>query len=134
MVCGRHTGQEGLQPRLVPLLEEYLCLKALPVSLERGNGDNLSSLPESDQAAFLGDVPDDFGGFPALGVANVRNPQVVVLAPKEGDGAERLAFAKHVSRRRLSLPFGNHPVFDASRRSRLRTGPAGNVPGGKNTR
>ena len=50
---------------------------------------------------------------PLLGVADVAQRHVVVLAPEERHGVEALAAAEHVARGDLALPLGDDPVLDA---------------------
>jgi hypothetical protein len=50
--------------------------------------------------------------LPLLGAIDVGNDGVVVLAPEERNGAERLLAAKHILCSYLSLPLGDNPMFD----------------------
>src|SRR5262245_12029133 len=58
---------------------------------------------------------------------------IVMLAPKEGRSRKRLAAAKHVTRRRLALPFCEHPMLDANVLAGVRVGPARDVAGGEDS-
>src|SRR5262245_4810655 len=59
-------------------------------------------------------------GVPALGMTDVLDRHVVVLAPEERDRIEALAPAEHVARRHLTLAFGDDPMLDADLRTRMR--------------
>src|SRR5665213_2040408 len=62
----------------------------------------------------LHDVAVDLNGVPCFGVPDVIDRNVVMLAPEERHGAERLALPKHVERRGLTLALGDDPVLDAN--------------------
>src|SRR4029077_3258209 len=82
------------------------------------------------QQAVLGrDVAFDRDFVPTLGMTDIVDRDVVVLAPEERHRDERLAMAEHVARRGLALSFGDHPVLDANGRSAVRVRPARDVSG-----
>ena len=88
----------------------------------------------AQQAVLAGDVAVDRQLVPFLGVADIVDRDVVVLAPEERHGVELLAQAQHVERRGLALALGDHPVLDADRLAAVRIGPAGDVAGGEDAR
>src|SRR5205823_10625329 len=73
------------------------------------------------------DIALDRELVPFLGVADIIDGDVVVLAPEEGDGGKLPAVPEHVERRSLSLALGNHPMLDANGLAAVRIGPACNV-------
>ena len=71
---------------------------------------------------------------PVLGVADIIDRDVIMLAPEERHGVELLAAAEHVQRRGLALALGHDPVFDADALAAMRIGPARDVAGGEDFR
>jgi hypothetical protein len=69
-----------------------------------------------------------------LGVTDIIDRNVVVLAPEERHRLELLPVAEHVQGRDLALTFGDDPMFDADGLSAMRVGPARDVTGGKYAR
>src|SRR5438067_1197566 len=76
----------------------------------------------------------DIDAIPGLGVADVVDRDVVVLAPEEGHRVESLAASQHVAGRRLALPFGDHPVLHANAVAGVRIGPSRDIAGGEDAR
>ena len=79
-------------------------------------------------------MPVDRHRIPPLGVADVVDRHVVVLAPEERHRVEPLAAAQHVARGHLTLPLRDHPVLDADRSpvcgsGHRATSPAAKIPG-----
>src|SRR5205085_8349683 len=71
---------------------------------------------------------------PLLGMADIVDRSVVVLAPEKRHRLVLLAMAEHVQRRDLALPFGHHPVLDPDGLAAVRIGPACDVAGGEDAR
>jgi len=69
-----------------------------------------------------------------LRMTDVVDRDVVVLAPEERHGVERLTLAEHVSCGDLALTLGNHPVLDADAITGMPIGPPCNVACGKHAR
>src|SRR6516162_7002137 len=89
-----------------------LRLKAFKVAEDRRNGCNPSVVLKAKSAIFFLNVAVDLDLIPTLRVADIVYWNIIMLAPKERDLGERLAFAEHVQRRGLPLPFGDNPVLD----------------------
>ena len=102
--------------------------------IDRGGGERASAELVAHQAVLAGDVAVDRELVPFLGVTDIVDRDVVVLAPEERHGVELLAQAQHVERRGLSLALGDHPVLDADRLAAVRVGPARDVAGGEDGR
>ena len=64
-------------------------------------------------------------------MADIVDWNVIVLAPKEGNGGKFLAMPDHVECGGLSLTLCDNPVFDPNVVARVRVGPACNVTSGK---
>src|SRR5690606_17350378 len=68
---------------------------------------------------------------PGAGVADVADGHVIVLAPEEGGGIERVVMPQHVSRCSLALSLRNDPVFYARRIAVASVRPPRDVAGGE---
>src|SRR5437588_315242 len=62
-----------------------------------------------------------------IGMADIVDRHVVMLAPEERHGIEDFALAQHVARGGLALALRHHPMFDADVLAGMRIGPAGDV-------
>src|SRR5262249_29959247 len=80
------------------------------------------------------DVALDVGGAPFLGMADIVDRYVVMLAPKERNVSKRLHLPEHIARGGLALAFGHDPVLDAEILSAVRIGPARDIAGRKDSR
>src|SRR5262249_3616557 len=67
--------------------------------------------------------------IPLLGMADIVDRHVVVLAPEERDGAEGLATSQHGERGGLTLPLGDNPMLHPNALATVQVGPARNVSG-----
>src|SRR3974377_184509 len=72
--------------------------------------------------------------IPFLGVADIVDRHIVMLAPEKRHGAVRRLLANHVERRGLTLALGDDPVLDADALTHIGIGPARNVAGGVDVR
>src|SRR5206468_11852976 len=106
------------------LLHRKLGLEACDVAIDRGDGEYAAVALVLQQAILSRDVAVDGDLVPFLGVADIVDRHVVVLAPEKRHRMERLALAKHVSRGGLALALGDHPTFDANGLEGTRIGPA----------
>src|SRR4029077_21031626 len=68
---------------------------------------------------------------PGLGVADIIDRHVVMLAPEERHRREGLASAQHAERGGLALALGDHPMLDADGAAGVRIGPARDVARGE---
>src|SRR5271156_2207835 len=106
------------------LLHRKLCLQACEIAVDRGERKHLALIPVAQQTIAACDVAIDNDLVPFLGMADIVDRHVVVLAPEEGYRIEGLALAQHVARGGLSLTLGNHPMLNADIFARTRVGPA----------
>src|SRR6267154_285330 len=109
------------------LLHRQLGLKIFAVAEYRGDGEHASFVLESQQAILGIDIALDRDLVPLLGVADVVDRYVVVLAPEERHRVESLAKTEHVACRGLALTFGHHPMLNANVRAGMRVGPARDI-------
>src|SRR6202035_2273554 len=75
------------------------------------------------------DVAVDIDAIPLLGVADIVDRHVIVLAPKERHLRKSLFLPKHISCDSLTLTLGHNPMLDPDVLARMRIGPARNVSG-----
>ena len=117
--------------RMVPL---GLHRQTLAVARERGERQ-LPSAEDIGHRAVAGlEGSIDLDRVPALGVADVPDLDVVVLAPEKRNRIEALAAAEDVTRRRLALALSDDPVLDADSRARVRIRPPRDVASGEDAR
>src|ERR1700719_1460006 len=77
------------------------------------------------------DIALNLNCIPMLGVPDVVDDDVVVLAPKEGDSIEFFPTTENVSRRYLALTLRNHPMFNSDSVPGVRIGPPSDIARGK---
>ena len=77
----------------------------------------------SQQAIPVRDVAFD-GFVPSLGMADIIDRHIVVLAPEEWYRVEDLSLSQHIARGGLALAFRHHPMLDADVFLRVWIGPA----------
>src|SRR6476660_5611345 len=80
-----------------------LRLEACDVAIDGGNGAHAAVALVLQQAILAGDVAVDNDFVPLLGVADIIDRHIVMLAPEERYGMERLALTEHVARGGLAL-------------------------------
>src|SRR4051795_2213555 len=80
--------------------------KVLLVAEDRSNGQGLAGAAIAQQAILLRDIALDGDVIPLLGVTDITDRNVVVLAPEEGDRVVGQPQAEHVERGGRALPFG----------------------------
>jgi len=104
------------KPALAPCVALHcqLGFEALEVAKDRGDGERAPTEPEAQKAILGRDVPVDCQIVPFLGVPDIVDGDVVVLAPEERDGRKCLTPAEHVESGRLSLALVDHPMLDAN--------------------
>src|SRR5262245_12577523 len=123
---------EALESGVVAALEEDFRLEAFPVPKDRRDGEDLALAAVGHEPVLLGEAAGDLGAVPALGVADVGDRDVVVLAPEERRGAVRLSAPEDVLRGGLPLPFRHDPVLDPHALAGPRVGIARDVARGEN--
>src|SRR6202012_3414530 len=87
-----------------------------------------------DACVALRETAVDLDLVPSIGVADVVDRNVVVLAPEEREEAAGFVLPQDVPRRDLALALGYHPVLDADPLAGKRVGPACVVAGGEDVR
>src|SRR5271155_3970260 len=126
----------GLNPTcLAPraLLEIHLGFEALSVAEDRGRGEGLSVSLVSKEAILLGDIALDRDLVPSLGMADVVDRDVVMLAPEEGSRRERRPVADHIERGDLALALRDNPMLDPNRLATDRIWPTRDIARGEYT-
>src|SRR5262249_9899468 len=108
--------------------------EAIDIAEDRGHREHLAVVTIAYQAVARFDVALDVEIVPRLGMADVVDRHVVVLAPKERNLGKSLSLAENVARRRLTLPLGHDPMLDPQSLAGMGIGPARDVAGGKDSR
>src|SRR4029079_2249862 len=80
------------------------------------------------------EVAVNFDGVPLLGMTNIVDSKIIVLAPKKGHSGEWLTLAQDISRRYLALALRNHPMFHADFFPGIRIRPACDITYSKDAR
>src|ERR1035437_5370665 len=113
------------------LLESELGLQTLPIAVHHGHGKCHVAAAIGDRAVsrHLVELPVEFGRIPLLGMPHIRQAEIVLVGPEEGDGVEPLARAEDIARGGLPLTLGHHPVLHADALARQGVGPARDVAG-----
>src|SRR6185369_10641299 len=102
MTAGNRTRRDMASSYAVALHLDF-GLEVRPVAADRGDGQPPPLVGEADRRIVRVERAVDAYVVPVLGVADVADGHVVVLAPEERHGVERLVAAQDVPRRRLSL-------------------------------
>ena len=84
----------------------------MTVAEDRGHRQHLAITTIAHQAVARFDVAFNVEIVPFLGMPDVIDRHVVVLAPEERNLGKPLPLAEHVARRRLALALGDHLVLD----------------------
>src|SRR6202011_4445541 len=100
-------------PRRVPF-HRYLGLEAFEVTEDRGDGKHAPIALEPQDTVLRGNVTLNRELIPFIGMADIVDRDVVVLAPEKGDGGKSLAVPEHVERGGLTLALCHHPMLDAN--------------------
>src|SRR5262249_50385144 len=108
-------------------LEIALGFETRCVAVNRGDGEDTAAAPVGHRRVLRAEAAVDFDGVPLLGVPDIVDAHVVVLAPEERDGVEALAQAEHVLCGNLTLALGHTPVLDANAVAGMRVGPPRDV-------
>src|SRR5262249_16608666 len=101
------------------------------VAVDRGHRELLAVATVSYQAAARFDVALDVEIVPRLGMPDVVDRHVVVLAPEERNLGKSLLLAENVASCRLTLPLGHDPMLDPQILAGMGIGPPRDVAGGK---
>src|SRR5262249_33136787 len=108
--------------------------EAIDVAEDRGHREHLAVTTVAYQAVARFDVALDVEIVPRLGVPDVVDRHVVVLAPEERNLGKSLLLAENVARCRLTLPLGHDPMLDPQVLAGMGIGPPRDVAGGKDSR
>jgi hypothetical protein len=100
---------------------------ALQIPRDRCNSEGASPAFIKHGTIPSAEIAIDFDRLPTLGVPDIINGNVIVLAPKEWHGIEPLVIAQNVLCCHLPLPFSHYPVLYPNPISRMRIGPARNI-------
>src|SRR5215212_1024523 len=103
-------------------LHRDLSLQVFLVAVDRGDGQNLAAAAVAQDAVLGRDVAVDRDVVPLLGVADVADRGVVMVAPEERHRGVGQAHSQHVQGGGLALPFGDDPVLDPDRLAGMRVG------------
>ncbi len=112
---------------LLRLLDVPLGLEARHVAVNGGDGKDAPAPLVGHRRVLRAEAAVDRDFVPLLGVPDVVDADVVVLAPEERDGVETFAHSEHVLRGHLTLALGDHPVLHANPIAGMRIGPARDV-------
>src|SRR3989442_11516991 len=112
----------------------HLGFEAFAIAKYRGDGELLVAATVDDRAIVIFEAPVDVDRVAGLGVADIVDCDVVMLAPEEGDRIESLAAAEDIARCSLSLAFGDDTMLDADALAGMWIGPPGDVAGSEHTR
>jgi hypothetical protein len=115
-------------------LHRRFLLKVLEIAKDRGNRQHPAVSAIAHETIAPLDVARDFDLVPFLGVTDVIDRYVVMLAPEERDVGKSYLLSEDISRCSLALAFGNDPMFNPEILARVRIQPPRNVAGGKNFR
>ena len=115
-------------------LQTDFGLKAREIAEDRGDRERAPAAPHAHETILAGDVAFDNELVPLLGMADIGDRNVVMLAPEERNRVEGLMAPEHVERGGLSLSFRHDPMLDANGLATKPVRPARNVAGGENSR
>jgi len=116
------------------LFDRDLGSQAFYVSADGDYGERLFTLPKFQRTVAIGDAPLDVDSIPCLRVTDVRNRNIVVLAPEKRDECARFFAPDHIARGDLAVTLGHDPVLDADFVAAVRVRPACDVPRSENPR
>src|ERR1700680_3918571 len=113
-------------PRRVSF-HRYLGLEAFEVTEDRGDGKHAPIALEPQDTVLRGNIPLSRELIPLIGMADIVDRDVVVLAPEEGHGGKSLAVPEHVERSGVTLALCHYPMLDANALAAMQIRPARNV-------
>src|SRR6185312_5562984 len=95
------------------LFECQFSAQAVPVATDRRHGELPVIAPEGHCAVACGRIGFNFEPVPLLGMADIGDGRVVVLAPEERHRVEASSSAEHVGCGDAALTLRDNPVFNA---------------------
>src|SRR5690349_10940581 len=111
------AAQQGFDLAVVATLERRLDRETLPIPADRRDRQHAARTTVDDHGiTFLG-AAYQVSRVPRVGVPDVRQPDVVVLAPEERHIPERCSEPEHVMGDSLTLALSHDPMLDANRRA-----------------
>src|SRR4030088_49656 len=93
-------------------LHRQFLLEAVDVAVDRGDGEHLAIAAIAHHAIARLDVAVYLERVPLLGMTDIVDRQVVMLAPEERNIGKALAPPQYIARDSLTLALGDDPVFD----------------------
>src|SRR3984885_12521141 len=106
-----------------------LGLETGDITIDRGDSEHAPGAFVPHQTILRADIAVDRDFVPFLGVTDIVDRHVVMLAPEERHGIEHFALPEHVARGGLALPFRHHPMFDANGFAGMPVWPARDIAG-----
>ena len=116
------------------MFHRRLLLEIIDVAEDRGHREHLAVATIAHEAVACFDVALNVEVVPFLGMPDVVDRHIVVLAPEERHLGKSLPLAEDVARYRLTLPLGHDPMLDPQILAGMGIGPARDVAGGKDPR
>src|ERR1700716_3232579 len=112
-VCARIPCQQAFSQgyHRLPFHVQF-SLQACEVTIDRRYGEDAAPALVFQQAIPGRDVAVDRNLVPLLGMTDIIDRHVVVLAPEKRYRVEDLALPQHIARGGLALAFRHHPMLD----------------------
>src|ERR1700738_393068 len=109
------------------LLHREFSLKGRASAIDRGDRQHTTGALVFQQAIPGRDVAVDGNLVPLLGMTDIIDRHVIVLAPEKRYRVEDLALPQHIARGGLALAFCHHPMLDPDILPGMRIGPARDI-------
>src|SRR4051794_10050920 len=109
-------------------------LEAVDVAVDRRDREHLAVEAIAHHAIPRLDVTLDLECVPLLGMTDIVDRKVVMLAPEERDVGETFAPPQDIARNGLALELSSDPVFDPERFPTVRIRPSRDIAGGIDSR
>src|SRR5258707_11564354 len=122
------------QVALTSVFHRRLLPEIIDVAEDRGHREHLAVATIAHEAVACFDVALNVEVVPSLGMPDVVDRHIVVLAPEERNLGKSLPLAEDVARHRLTLPLGHDPMLDPQILAGTGIGPPRDVAGGKDSR
>src|SRR5688572_13058562 len=96
------------------ILDHRLRFQILPVASDSRDRGYFAARAKSDGAIPSLQITRDGDLVALTGMADISNPEIIVITPEKRDGIEAFAAAKDVPCCRLTLPLRDDPVLDSN--------------------
>src|SRR5262249_5253327 len=106
------------------LLHGALGLEALAIAEDTGHRAHATAIAIAHDGIASLEIPVDFDRVPALGVADVVDRDVIMLAPEEWHVGKGRAVARDRAGAGLALPLGDDPMLDPDEAATARVRPS----------